>query len=255
MDYLRIPLIHRNFIHFFNYSLSYIENNIYNLFNNTDLVEIFPNLFISNYSSSTNYNLLKNLGIKEVLCINSFFNPPYPNDFEYHSFIAYDDFNENISIFFPEAINIIYMALSSKKKILVHCQAGRSRSASLILAFIIKFFTDSRYQYLPFTNLINQSENTVMFPYLAFWNEFIRKKQELELYADLCDIDYLNSIKKETEICKEWYQELVEGLIKVMQGIRPSIYPNYRFIEQIVAWCYENQFNILNPEIVKIIPK
>ncbi len=255
MDYLRIPLIHRNFIHIFNYGLSYIENNIYNLFDNTDLVEMFPNLFISNYSTSTNYSLLKNIGIDEVICINSFFNPPYPQDFRYHSFIAYDDFHQNISSFFSEAINIIYQALSSKKKILVHCQAGRSRSASLILAFIIKFFTDPRYQYLPFTNLINQTSNTTIFPYLSFWNQFIRKKTDHELYSDLCDIDYLNTLEIDNEISKEWYQELVDGLIKVMQGIRPSIYPNHRFVEQIVDWCYLNHFNILNPEIVKILPK
>lgn len=257
MDYLRIPLIHRNFIHIFNYSLSYIENNIYNFFNNTDLVEIFPNLYISNYSASTNYNLLKNLGIEEVLSINSFFNPPYPRDFHYHPFIAFDDFNQDITKFFNETSDIIYMALASKKKILVHCQAGRSRSASLILIFIINFFTSTTYQYLPFTSLIAQSSNSIIFPYLDFWNKFIRTKREEELYQDLCDVNYLNTFNKATnnEIARELYQELVVGLIKVMQSIRPAIYPNYMFVEQIIDWCYQKQLNILSLEIVKILPK
>ena len=137
---VRIPLIHRYMIHYMNYGLSYLENRIYNMWNNNDIAEIFPHLFISNYSTSTNNTLLQNLGITHIITINSFFNPPYADDYEYHYFPAYDDSNEDITVFFDSFAYLVRgIMLDGKNKILVHCQAGRSRSASLVLAFILRY--------------------------------------------------------------------------------------------------------------------
>ena len=36
----------RNIKHYMNYGLSYIENNIYNISYNNDILEMFPNLFL-----------------------------------------------------------------------------------------------------------------------------------------------------------------------------------------------------------------
>ena len=152
----RIPIIHRWMLHYMNYGLSYMEKYIFNMWNNTDIKEIFPKLYISNYSTSTNRSLLQNIGITHIFTINSFFNPPFPTDFQYQYYPAYDDSNQDITPFLD---HFIYMArgilLDGKNKILIHCQAGRSRSASLVLAFILKYITDREFQWPIKHELIN----------------------------------------------------------------------------------------------------
>ena len=152
---VRLPLLHRYMIHYMNYGLSYLENRIYNMWNNNDIAEIFPNIFISNYSTSTNRTLLHNLGITHIITINSFFNPPYPTEFEYHYFAAYDDFNEDITQYFDRFAYLARGVLLGGGKVLVHCQAGRSRSASLILAFVLRYLTDKDFQWPIKHELIN----------------------------------------------------------------------------------------------------
>ena len=62
-----------------------------------------------------------------------------------------DEKEEQIIPYFEEAIEYIMQAQSNKKRILVHCVIGKSRSASFVLAFLMKYkqFTlKEAYDYL-----------------------------------------------------------------------------------------------------------
>ena len=44
---------------------------------------------------------------------------------------------ENLLLHFPTGIKFVDQAMEQKQKILVHCMAGQSRSASMVLAYLI----------------------------------------------------------------------------------------------------------------------
>jgi len=63
----------------------------------------------------------------------------FPDDFEYKMFPLLDKPSEDIKRFFDEASIYIHEILSSNKKILVHCFAGKSRSTTIMIAYFIKY--------------------------------------------------------------------------------------------------------------------
>lgn len=95
--------------------------------------EIIPGkLYLSDYNSSLNYPLLKKYGVQQILTIGKELPKHQTNEFK-TMYISLDDApHENISDHFYTAHDFI-----SKASTLVHCYAGVSRSATLVLAYLI----------------------------------------------------------------------------------------------------------------------
>lgn len=79
--------------------------------------------------------MLKNYNIGRVIVCGSELDCPFRNDIEYLSLNIEDDDEENISIYFEDTITFIEQSLSN---VLVHCYAGVSRSATIVIAYLIK---------------------------------------------------------------------------------------------------------------------
>merc|ERR1712137_1444239 len=62
----------------------------------------------------------------------------FPDDFVYHCYSFKDVAEENISHKFEEIIETIEKAEKAKKPMLVHCVQGISRSASVVIAYLMK---------------------------------------------------------------------------------------------------------------------
>lgn len=97
--------------------------------------EILPGtLYLSDYNSSLNYPLLHKYGIKQILTIGKELPVRQTNEFK-TMYIALDDAPyENISDYFPVSHTFI-----SKAPTLVHCYAGISRSATLVLSYLMRY--------------------------------------------------------------------------------------------------------------------
>ena len=119
------------------YGRTVIENNYFNFADNNDFNLVYPNIYIGNYSTTTNLELLQNIGITHIVSVISQFNPPFPKLFTYLHCYAYDDQSQDISQYFNNSNAFIANALLNSGKILIHCMAGRSRSVTMFLAFII----------------------------------------------------------------------------------------------------------------------
>ena len=119
------------------YGRTLIENNYFNLSENDEFNLVYPNIYIGNYSTSTNLKLLKDLGITHIVSVIPSFNPPFLDKFKYLHIQAYDDESQDITQYFELSNEFISKCLNEGGKVLIHCMVGRSRSVSICMAFLI----------------------------------------------------------------------------------------------------------------------
>ncbi|NXF12430.1 STYX protein, partial [Smithornis capensis] len=119
-----------------------------------EMQEILPGLFLGPYSSAMKSKLpiLQKHGITHVICIRqnieaNFIKPNFQQLFRYLVLDIADNPVENIIRFFPmvkiPSIHtnvLIPFFISSSGKVLVHGNAGISRSAALVIAYIMETF-------------------------------------------------------------------------------------------------------------------
>lgn len=106
--------------------------------------EIESRLYLGNVTAASNLNFLKAKNISHILTIESFALPTYvssnTNVIIKHVQIA-DMTRENILQFFPTCLEFIDNALKDpdgKNGVLVHCYYGVSRSATIVIAYLMK---------------------------------------------------------------------------------------------------------------------
>lgn len=143
------------------YGRTVIENNYFNLSDNVDFNLVYPNIYIGNYSTSTNLELLSGLGITHIITVLPTFNPPFPDKFKYLHVQAYDDESQKLEPFFLQTNLFICDALEHHGKLLIHCMVGRSRSVSVLIAFLIYIIKGQFNQSLVDTTSGNDVSNEI----------------------------------------------------------------------------------------------
>jgi len=100
--------------------------------------EILSGLWLGDACSAEDSKLMKKLGMTHILTIG---NRPLPDTaqetFIYKYIFAYDSDSQNILCYFQECFNFIKDALL-KGRIFVHCQMGFSRSATVVIGYLMK---------------------------------------------------------------------------------------------------------------------
>ncbi|PHT94908.1 Dual specificity protein phosphatase 1 [Capsicum chinense] len=95
-------------------------------------------LYLGSFGAANNKDALKSLNLTHILTIARDINPPYPDEFFYKVLAVHDRVDENISHYFEECFNYIEEAKGQGGGVLVHCFAGKSRSATIVIAYLMK---------------------------------------------------------------------------------------------------------------------
>jgi len=102
--------------------------------------EIIPNLFLGSSFNAYNKNEINKKQINVILNITDEISNFYEteNTLTYYKFPIKDNNKDDISSILNETYNIIEHHLSIGDKILIHCYMGASRSASVVIYYIMK---------------------------------------------------------------------------------------------------------------------
>ena len=167
-------------------------------FINNDMDQITDKVWLGNIEAASNVNNLKKEGIKKVLSVIDFGVPSYTEEdkMNHKSFRVTDIPSQNIIQYFGECINFI----KGNDKILVHCMAGASRSATIVIAYVMW------EQKMPFKEALDfvSKKRSCVFPNCGFKDQLkIFEKLLKDNDNDLNKIDF-NKVKWEFKWSNFW---------------------------------------------------
>merc|ERR1712088_716588 len=153
-------------------------------------------LFLGNINDAANSETLTALGIDHVLNVTAV-TPSYKmsNKITYKQLLAADNGSQNIKQYFDEAFLFIDAAKKSGGSVLIHCQAGVSRSPTIAIAYLIKYFSMKMldaYQYIKFRRSIISPNLNFMGQLLEF-EQTVRGKEEGEGSGPSSDKSWLET--------------------------------------------------------------
>ncbi|KAJ9700230.1 hypothetical protein PVL29_005855 [Vitis rotundifolia] len=100
--------------------------------------QIDEGLFLGSVGAASNKSELKSLNITHILTVANMLEPAHPNDFTYKIIEVTDKADTNIAQHFDECFNFIDEAKRLGGGVLVHCFLGRSRSVTIVIAYMMK---------------------------------------------------------------------------------------------------------------------
>uniref|UniRef100_A0A6J0UKX6 Dual specificity phosphatase 28 n=1 Tax=Pogona vitticeps TaxID=103695 RepID=A0A6J0UKX6_9SAUR len=140
------------------------------------LCKVTDSLFISNSRSACNENLLAQEKIS--LCINVSRQQPFPSSQKIQTLRVpvFDDPSEDLHRYFESCSDAIEGTVQSGGKCLVYCKNGRSRSAALCIAYLM------RYQNLSLKDAfeIVKMARPVIDPNPGFWSQLQKYEEHLK---------------------------------------------------------------------------
>ena len=152
-----------------------------------DITEIVPHLFLSNWFTSNNPNVLSRNKIKAVVTLETMNKPDNillyqkMNGIQSLYIRLPDSPSANIYQYFDMTYGFINDKISRGENVLVHCYAGISRSSTIVLNYILRTFYQNEkpkinpqevlYSVLEFVQL----KRSIVNPNQGFLNQLLQK--------------------------------------------------------------------------------
>eukprot|EP00026_Physarum_polycephalum_P015708 Phypoly_transcript_16453.p1 GENE.Phypoly_transcript_16453~~Phypoly_transcript_16453.p1 ORF type:complete len:219 (+),score=30.30 Phypoly_transcript_16453:199-855(+) len=133
-------------------------------------VDLYPvknmkGLFIGSQDAAANMNGLTEHKITHILNVATGIKNLYEGDFKYKSVELLDVDETNILRAFPQCFDFISEALYGGGSVLVHCNAGVSRSAAVVIGYLMENYTtekgDMGISYLEAIQILKESRPAI----------------------------------------------------------------------------------------------
>ena len=103
--------------------------------------QIFSWIYLGNFLNANNEEEIRQLKITYILnCAYEIKLFNLPKEIKYCHLNIIDNPKENLFQYFNKAFSFIESARTNSENILIHCKLGRSRSTSILIAYMIKYF-------------------------------------------------------------------------------------------------------------------
>ncbi|XP_005996086.1 dual specificity protein phosphatase 10 [Latimeria chalumnae] len=144
---------------------------------NAELTPILPFLFLGNEHDAQDLEKMQRMNVGYIINVTTHL-PLYHFDkgtFKYKRLPATDSNKQNLRQYFEEAFEFIEEAHQCGKGLLIHCQAGVSRSATIVIAYLMKHtrmtMTDA-YKFV-------KGKRPIISPNLNFMGQLLEFEEDL----------------------------------------------------------------------------
>jgi len=171
--------------------------------------KVTPYLYLGNMKDASDLSALARLGVDHVLNITS-----VPASYAtapgivYKQLVAADNGYQNLKQYFDEAFEFIDSARVGGGAVLIHCQAGVSRSPTIAVAYLIKHSPMTMVEAYKFV----KSRRQIISPNLNFMGQLLELEQSLNKVLD--------SSRLEERPC--WTQSTGKGVEGTKNSSSPS---------------------------------
>jgi len=144
---------------------------------NHPTTKVLPHLFLGNMRDASDMSALDRLNIRYILNVTA--KPPtysIPQGFQYKHLEAADNGIQNLRQFFEEAFDFIDEAKKAGTGVLVHCQAGISRSPTIAVAYLMKHYPMAMADAYKFV----KTKRSIISPNLNFMGQLWEFEQVLK---------------------------------------------------------------------------
>jgi protein phosphatase slingshot len=121
-----------------NYCRKEIDSVIFKYHIESHPTKIFDWLYLGSYNNATNKKELEYVDIKYILNCATECKNLFSEDFVYKKLNLSDLCETKIDAHFEEAFEFINKAKEENSSIFIHCQVGKSRSATIVIAYLMK---------------------------------------------------------------------------------------------------------------------
>ncbi|XP_015673595.1 dual specificity protein phosphatase 5 [Protobothrops mucrosquamatus] len=138
-------------------------------------VEILPFLYLGSAYHASKCEFLANLNITALLNVSRKSSEAFTNQFCYKWIPVEDSHTADISSHFQEAIEFIDCTRRAGGKILVHCEAGISRSPTICMAYLMKtrkFRLEEAFDYI-------KQRRSLISPNFSFMGQLLQYESEI----------------------------------------------------------------------------
>lgn len=101
---------------------------------------ITDTIAIGNFMDAQDHAALQEAGIRSILCLNGLLSGLQPDDLGVEAMTCFNftDGSGNDPQLFERAVKIVGQYAQQNPKLLVHCQAGRSRSVMVVASHLVR---------------------------------------------------------------------------------------------------------------------
>ncbi|CAD5222065.1 unnamed protein product [Bursaphelenchus xylophilus] len=178
-----------------------------------DMHEILPGLYLGSYSAAINRRSLEAANISAVLSIMTT-SVKKEKQIKYKQIHLEDDPSSDLSKHFEECINFIHFYRVANRNVLVHCLMGVSRSATIVIAYIMAITKLDPFDVIGFVtsrrDFINPNEGFLeqLKIYKAKCNE---THKELQITHERVKDDHFQLVERDLKVVNEWLAVAKDG--------------------------------------------